>query len=313
MNDKKCLGCGQVIDVTEKFCRRCWRLKHYGELDGVDFSLEGYQTLIKQNIKPDDLVLLVIDVMNIPKDFNLLTSIINTKQIKIILTKIDLLPTSVKLNKLINNLNLNWEVLAISSTKRYNLDYLYQIINQHAGKVVLVGQANAGKSTLINQLINSYTKLDPQITVSQYPGTTLDILQVKFSKTVTLVDTPGFINQDEITNYVDPKLVMIKNRIKPKILQVKNNSAFIIENILRIEYQGDYNSLVFYINNNLLVSPININTNKRHLDYISEEINIEEASDIVINGLGFIKIVKPGIVKIYLPKGVRLSVRKAII
>lgn len=313
MNDKKCLGCGRVIDVTEKLCQRCFRLKNYGEMEHVDFSLEEYQTLIKKTIKANDLVLLLIDVMNIPSDIENLLSIINSNHIKIILTKIDLLPTNVKLSKLITNLNFNMEVLAISSDKRYNLDRLYQMINQHQGKVILVGQANAGKSTLINQLINSYTAMDAQITVSQYPGTTLDILQVKLTQKITLVDTPGFINPDDLSLVINPKLITIKNRIKPKIVQVKNQTGLMIENILRLEYEGDYNSLVFYINNNLKVAGININTNERLMNYPSKEIMIKSNSDIVINGLGFIKVVKPGKLKIYLPKGVRFFVRNAII
>ena len=65
-----------------------------------------------------------------------------------------------------------------------------------------------------------------------------------------------------------------------KIVQVKNQTGLMIENILRLEYEGDYNSLVFYINNNLKVAGININTNERLMNYPSKEIMIKSNSDI---------------------------------
>jgi len=55
-------------------------------------------------------------------------------------------------------------------------------------KVLLIGQPNVGKSSLLNALVG------PRVTVSNYPGTTVEITKAKrrFNKTeIEFVDTPG--------------------------------------------------------------------------------------------------------------------------
>ncbi len=55
-------------------------------------------------------------------------------------------------------------------------------------KILLVGQPNVGKSSLLNALVG------PRVTVSNYPGTTVEITKAKksFNKTeIEFVDTPG--------------------------------------------------------------------------------------------------------------------------
>ena len=55
-------------------------------------------------------------------------------------------------------------------------------------KILLIGQPNVGKSSLLNALVG------PRVTVSNYPGTTVEITKAKksFDKTrIEFVDTPG--------------------------------------------------------------------------------------------------------------------------
>jgi len=55
-------------------------------------------------------------------------------------------------------------------------------------KIPLIGQPNVGKSSLLNALVG------PRVTVSNYPGTTVEITKAKksFNKTtIEFVDTPG--------------------------------------------------------------------------------------------------------------------------
>ena len=42
-------------------------------------------------------------------------------------------------------------------------------------------------------------------------------------------------------------------------------------------------------------------------------LDVPAQTDIVIKGLGFIKVTKPGEIKIYLPINVKMSMRKSII
>ena len=55
-------------------------------------------------------------------------------------------------------------------------------------KIPLIGQPNVGKSSLLNALVG------PRVTVSNYPGTTVEITEAKKSYNkiiIEFVDTPG--------------------------------------------------------------------------------------------------------------------------
>jgi ferrous iron transport protein B len=63
-------------------------------------------------------------------------------------------------------------------------------------KVLLIGQPNVGKSSLLNSLVG------PRVTVSNYPGTTVEVTKAKkrFNKTtMEFVDTPGIYSISDRT------------------------------------------------------------------------------------------------------------------
>jgi ferrous iron transport protein B len=63
-------------------------------------------------------------------------------------------------------------------------------------KVLLIGQPNVGKSSLLNSLVG------PRVTVSNYPGTTVEVTKAKkrFNKTkIEFVDTPGIYSISDRT------------------------------------------------------------------------------------------------------------------
>ncbi len=69
-------------------------------------------------------------------------------------------------------------------------------------KIILVGNPNVGKSVIFNSLTGSYA------TVSNYPGTTVDILKGKVrlrDKEYLIIDTPG-INSLSFVQSEDEKV-----------------------------------------------------------------------------------------------------------
>jgi len=63
-------------------------------------------------------------------------------------------------------------------------------------KVLLIGQPNVGKSSLLNSIVG------PRVTVSNYPGTTVEVTKAKkrFNKTkIEFVDTPGIYSISDRT------------------------------------------------------------------------------------------------------------------
>ena len=243
----------------------------------------------------------------------------------IVLNKMDVLPKTVKEHKLIDYLKSKdisfEEVIVISVNKNYNIDYLLSKIQEHqtSYNVYVVGHTNAGKSSLINKLIKNYSDNDSrELTMSPLPSTTLNTVKIEINKYLTLIDTPGLVDTGSILNYVDEKMVKKispKKEIKPRTYQLRKNQSIIIEDFVRIDYvEGEKNSFTLFISNDLKVKRLlNLFNNDTLKDKNKETYTLKYDEDIVINGLGFIKVVNKGTVDLYIDKNVDTFTRKSLI
>ncbi|MBR2678678.1 MAG: ribosome biogenesis GTPase YqeH [Bacilli bacterium] len=335
-NDKKCAGCGVLLQdqnilqegyttsLDNDICQRCFRMKNYGEYQVVVKSNDEYLNILKEVGKTGDLVLYVTDLLNLEQNIEEIRNYISNKMI-LVLNKKDVLPKSVKETKLINYLeskNIHFEeVVVISVNKNYNIDYLLSKIQEYqtSNNVYVVGHTNAGKSSLINKLIKNYSENDTQeLTMSPLPSTTLNTISIEINKLLTLIDTPGLIDTGSVLNHVDEKLVKKispKKEIKPRTYQLRKNQSIIIEDILRIDYvEGEKNSFTLFISNDLKVKRLlNIINNNELKDKAKVTYNVKYDEDLVINGLGFIKIVNKGVIDVYIDNGIDTFTRKSLI
>ena len=326
----KCIGCGSVLqlddehkegytrNINNKLCERCFRIKHYSEYKLISKSNEDYISILN-NIEKDSLIVLVVDLFNIPKDLEQINKYIKN-DILLVLTKRDLLPLSVYDVNLINyfkNYNLNIiDTLIISSIKNYNFDILLEKIKYYKknNRVYIVGFTNAGKSTMINKILYNYTDKQPVITTSMLPSTTIDSIEIEIDNDLTLVDTPGLLDENNIINSIDSKQIkrIVPNKeIKPKTYQIKDKQSLFVEDIFRLDASNE-NSLTFYISNLLEIERIYKDTNKL-CNLVKHEVEVNDDNDIVINGLGFIKVVKKDKFVIYTLKDTDVFVRKSLI
>lgn len=334
MNDKYCLGCGvklqdeNVLEIgyttslENELCQRCFRMKNYGEYQIVVKNNDEYISILKSINNTNDLVLYVVDVLNMEEDLAKIKEYINNNMI-LVLNKRDAIPKSVKDDKIIEyikNLNIDFkDIIMISSKKNYNIDYLLNRIKyyQTSKNVYVVGNTNSGKSTLINTLMKNYSDNDYQLTMSAMPSTTLNKVSIELNDYLTLIDTPGLVDSGSIVNYVDEtalKKLVPKKEIKPKTYQIKEGECLIIDDLVRIDYEeGSKNSFTIYMSNDLKVKRLNglKHDDLKELNKISFETNHYE--DIVINGMGFIKIVDPGKVSIYIDQKINVFKRKSLI
>lgn len=332
---KRCLGCGVILQdenilqegyitsLENDICQRCFRMKNYGEYQVVTKSNEEYIEILKNVGRTKDLVLYITDLLNLEEDFNSIRSILPNKMI-LVLNKKDVLPKSVKEKKLIKYLEdmkiQVEEVIVISCAKNYNIDYLLKRIKyyQTSKNVYVVGHTNAGKSSLINKLIQNYSNNPQELTMSPLPSTTLNTVNIEINEYLTLIDTPGLVDAGSILNHVDEKTtkkISPKKEIKPRTYQLRKNQSIIIEDLIRIDYvEGEKNSFTVFVSNELKVKRIlNLLNNEELKDLNKTTYNIKYDEDLVITGLGFIKIVNKGVVDVYLNKDVKAFTRKSLI
>lgn len=334
---KKCLGCGAIFQSSEPLkegfieeenydksviCKRCFRIKNYGEYSVVDKNKDDYEKVFKEIKDKKDLVLFLCDIFTIDETIEYLNDF--KGPVILVITKKDLLPKSVKEIKLLEYIKKNYNINAlgmifVSSTKNYNLDQLKNVIKKYktSDNVYLVGNTNAGKSTLINSIIKSYGKREVLITTSSLPATTLEVMKIKIDDDLTLIDTPGLVTNDNYLVNVNPKEVKIispKVEIKPKTYQMKPNQSLLIGEYARIDYlSNEKNSFTLYLSNEIKVERINLNTNDKMRNLNKISFDLERNKDIVINGLLFCKIVDKANVNVYTKDGVKVYERDNLI
>ena len=263
-----CLGCGsklQSIDsskegyirennISSKLCERCFRIRNYGEYKTVVKDNNDFEPILKKIGTTNSLVILVIDLFMMNKDFDVLTKNLNN-DILLVFTKRDVLPKIVNDQKFIEyakNLGIDYKDIVItSSNKNYGLDLLMEKINQYKKdkNVYVIGYTNAGKSTLINKIIYNYSNLDRTITTSILPSTTINSVEININDDLTLIDTPGLIDNNSLINIVDVKMlkrILPNKEIKPITYQIKSKQTIFVDELVRIDL-NDKNNLIFYL------------------------------------------------------------------
>jgi len=334
MKSKNCIGCGvklQDVNMSQEgytssiendICNRCFRMKNYGEYQIITKSNDDFIKILEGVNKKKDLVLYIVDILNAVEDVKNIRKYLSN-DIILVLNKRDVLPKSVKDNKIIEYLkkqDLDFkDIIVISCQKNYNIDNLMNLIRkyQKSKDVYVVGNTNVGKSSLINKMIKNYSNFEGELTISPLPTTTLNKISIKLDDGLTIIDTPGLVDRGSIVNYVDGSLlkkINPKKEIKPKTYQIKKGQCLVIADLFRIDYvEGERNSFTVYVSNDLKVKRYNMHKCEllKKFPKATRLINCE--SDLVIAGLGFIKIVSKAKVDYYVDVNVKVFTRDALI
>ena len=79
----KCLGCGielqnndktklgYTTNIEKSLCERCFRIKNYGDYKSIVKDNDAFISILK-NIDKKDLIVLVMDIFNLPKNLDLI-------------------------------------------------------------------------------------------------------------------------------------------------------------------------------------------------------------------------------------------------
>lgn len=366
MSDIQCQGCGveiQTIDQDQPgfappsaleredvICKRCFRLKHYNEVQDVPYHDEDFLKMLNQISNTKGLVIQLVDIFDFNGSFiSGLKRLTGNNPVILVGNKMDVLPKSVNQGKVKNWLKraakeqgLTVEdVHLISAEKNQGIEQVSKSIEHHrnGGNVYVVGTTNVGKSTFINTLISNTSGVKDAITTSYFPGTTLGFIDIPLDESSSLYDTPGVIQRHQMAHYVsdqDLKVITPRKEIKPRVYQLNEGQTLYFGGLARLDFEEGYrSSFVCHFSNELMIhrtklenadelymnqlgellSPPNEETIKKMPDLQAQSFRIKEAkTDLVFSGLGWVTIPEGNItVTAHAPEGVKVSVRESLI
>jgi hypothetical protein len=368
MTTIQCIGCGvniqtegkeaigytptaaleKGLETGEVYCQRCFRLRHYNEIQDVSLTDDDFLRLLNELGQKDALIVNVVDIF----DFNGslipgLHRFVGDNPVLLVGNKVDILPKSLKKSKLTQWMKERAheaglrpvDVLLTSAKKSHELSNLLDAIEQYRENrdVYVVGVTNVGKSTLINQIIRQTAGVQELITTSRFPGTTLDKIEIPLDDGHFLIDTPGIIHRHQMAHYLgkkDLKIIAPHKEIKPKSYQLNPEQTLFLGGLARFDFiQGDRSSFIAYVSNDVeihrtklekadafyekhvggLLQPPRADEKEEFPELVRFEFSVKEKTDIVFAGLGWITVTKPCVVAGWAPRGVDVLRRKALI
>ena len=261
--------------------------------------------------------------------------------------KVDILPKSLKKTKLTQWMKERAyeagirpvDVLLTSAKKSHEMTELLEKIEEYRDgrDVYIVGVTNVGKSTLINQIIKNTAGVQDVITTSQFPGTTLDKIEIPLDDGHFLIDTPGIIHRHQMAHYLgkkDLRIIAPLKEIKPKVYQLNEGQTLFLGGLARFDFiSGNRASFIAYVSNDVnihrtklekadefyqkhvggLLQPPRPDEVEAFPELVRFEFSVKEKTDIVFAGLGWITVTAPVVIAGWAPKGVDVLKRKALI
>ena len=314
--NKVCFGCGSILQSdnelnpgyipknkleTANYCKRCFRLTHYGEISTNE--LEKSTRSILDNVNKDNsFKIYIVDFLNINNNtINIFNKIKGNKLL--LISKVDLLGNSISVDRVVENIrniyNIKCDIRTISTVKEYGVNSLVKYLsNKRINKCYLLGPTNSGKSTLINKLMEIYNPKLNKLTISNKRNTTLEFIRIKLNDDLTLIDSPGFL----ISDYAIKS--KYKNIIKPITFNMKENETLFIDKFY-MKFDNA-TSVTIYVN-----GLVNAKKYYKEVDF-DYEINVEDNVDLCINGFGIINIKKSNNISIVGLDKELISIRKSI-
>ncbi|MBB5183476.1 GTPase [Catenisphaera adipataccumulans] len=251
--DPEALGYTPTLDAA--YCQRCFKLRHYGELTvNMQKGINAEETFSKI-LSIHGLVFWIVDIFCFESDWiTRINKRLPDTDIIMILTKRDVLPLTVTDEKLLDfvnarlqeenvqvkdilicgNLRTRSPKSQLSEPGQAAIDRIRAAIErERKGRdVVFMGTANAGKSTLLNRLLEG-----KDLTTSHNPGTTLDLVPIP-QDGYTIYDTPGIENHHSMLSYLQPedlKSVIPVKPIRPFVSQVYEDQSFAVGGLARLD------------------------------------------------------------------------------
>ncbi|CUM50718.1 unnamed protein product [Debaryomyces tyrocola] len=190
----------------------------------LDKSRKAYDKIFKTVVEASDVVLYVLDARDpeATRSRKVEQAVLQNpgKRLILVLNKVDLIPTNA-LNQWLNFLKSSFPTVPVKAasgansnsfnknlTSTMTANSLLQALKSYATKsnlkrsiiVGVIGYPNVGKSSIINALTNRHSNNTKACPVGNQAGVTTSMREVKIDNKLKVLDSPGIVFPDELTN-----------------------------------------------------------------------------------------------------------------
>ncbi|CAG87387.2 DEHA2D16786p [Debaryomyces hansenii CBS767] len=190
----------------------------------LDKSRKAYDKIFKTVVEASDVVLYVLDARDpeATRSRKVEQAVLQNpgKRLILVLNKVDLIPTNA-LDQWLNFLKSSFPTVPVKAasgansnsfnknlTSTMTANSLLQALKSYATKanlkrsiiVGVIGYPNVGKSSIINALTNRHSNNTKACPVGNQAGVTTSMREVKIDNKLKVLDSPGIVFPDELTN-----------------------------------------------------------------------------------------------------------------
>lgn len=294
----------EVLSQKKVICKRCHGLQNFGTVeqklrpgwtDEPTLSQEEFRNLLLPLHQKKAVILALVDLFDfsgsvLPE----LDQIAGDNPVILAANKADLLPSEMGQTRAENWVrrelehlnvqsiaNIGGAVRLVSCKTGFGVTAMMEKVKSLAEEmecdIYIVGAANAGKSTLVNYLLEeadiskkakyggkkragNANKWKGSVTTSPLPGTTLKFIKIDIGGGKSVYDTPGLLVPGCLTERLTPeelKMVVPKKRVEPITFRVGPGKCVLVGGLAKIELIGDSKPFLFtfFVANSIKLHP----------------------------------------------------------
>ena len=343
---RRCHNCGVILqadnpkeegyispDILENtgarvlFCNKCFEESRYNFVPRTPKISDEFLSMMQDAEASDALIVYVVDLFSFENSFvPEVTEIIEGLNILIIANKRDLLPKACKDEELREYVahrarNAHFkvtrdDVMLTSLTSLGDSSAIIEEIEKRRKRhdVYIVGATGSGKTQLISSFLHSFNNTSNRaITSSNYPGTSLRVLQIPLDTSSYIYETPGISLDNTIGAKLDLEGIQAitpSTAVKARSITMDKGDSLLIGGVARIELRvGEKQEVKAYFAHDVTLVKARVHvedtffrkaasgalvpaskTLKTPSDFDAFDLSVEETGprDIGIAGLGWV-------------------------
>ncbi|KAL3774743.1 hypothetical protein ACHAWO_012068 [Cyclotella atomus] len=294
----------EALSRKKVLCKRCHGLQNFGTVeqklrpgwtDEPTLSQDQFRKLLLLLKQKTAVILALVDLFDfsgsvLPE----LDEIAGENPVILAANKADLLPSAMGQTRAENWVRRELEYMDVKSIA--NIGGAVRLVSCKTGfgvaamiekakslatdmecDIYVVGAANAGKSTLVNYLLDennpdkaakftgkkrpgNANKWKGSVTTSPLPGTTLKFIKIELGDGKVLYDTPGLLIPGSLTERLTPeelKIVVPKKQVEPITFRVPSGKCVLVGGLAKVELIGDCKPFLFtfFVANEIKLHP----------------------------------------------------------